>query len=415
MTISRVGLLPACLLLALACVDPTYAGGPLTLGAAQERAAANPALAAAAAELDAVRARATRDGLAPPLVLGTELENVAGNGEFRGLDAAELTVQISRPLELGGKRAARRMLGAATVARAELGLGISRLELRSQVSQRFAAVVAAQAQRRLAEERTRMAQRTREEVRRVVESARNPETDLRAAEIALANAELEQQWAAQQLRVARVMLAGTWGAREPDFDEALMPIESLAPLPDLAALAAGLPASASLQSLAADAQTAVARERLARSESRPDLNLSLGVRRLEAFGEQALVMGVSLPLGTAARARLAQAEARAEATAAARRRDAVELEAHQQLFERFQELAQADQEFRTLRDAMIPTAEKALALAERGFEAGRFSFTALAQAQETLFELRRRRIEAAERHHLLLADIQRLTGAAEAP
>jgi outer membrane protein, heavy metal efflux system len=415
MTISRVGLLPACLLLALACVDPTYAGGPLTLGAAQERAAANPALAAAAAELDAVRARAARDGLAPPLVLGTELENVAGNGELRGLDAAELTVQISRPLELGGKRAARRALGAATVARAELGLGSSRLELRSLVSQRFTAVVAAQERRQLADERVRMAQHTREEVRRVVESARNPETDLRAAEIALANAELEQQRAAQQLRVTRVMLAGTWGAREPDFDEALMPIESLAPLPDLEALAARLPVSASLLSLAAEAQTAMARERLAHSESRPDLNLSLGIRRLEAFGEQALVMGVSLPLGTGSRARLAQMEARAEATAAARRRDAVELDAHQQLFERFQELAQADQEFRTLRDAMIPTAEKALALAARGFEAGRFSFTALAQAQETLFELRRRRIDAAERHHLLLADIQRLTGAAEAP
>jgi outer membrane protein, heavy metal efflux system len=415
MTISRVGFVPACLLLALACVRPTSAGGSLTLGAALERAAANPALAAAAAELEALRARAARDGLAPALVLGAELENVAGNGELRGLDAAELTVQISRPIELGGKRAARQALGAATVARAELGLGSSRLELRSLVTQRFTAVVAAQEQRQLADERVRLAQRTRDEVRRVVESARNPETDLRAAEIALANAELEQQRAAQHLRVARVMLAGTWGAREPDFDQATMPLESLAQTPELDALTARLPASAPLQSLALETETAAARERLANSESRPDLNLSLGVRRLEAFGDQGLVMGISLPLGAGSRARLARVEARAEATAVARRREASELEAHQQLFERFQELSQADQEFHALRDAMIPTAEKALALAARGFEAGRFPFTALSQAQETLFELRRRRIDAAERHHLLFADIQRLTGAAEAP
>jgi outer membrane protein, heavy metal efflux system len=47
---------------------------------------------------------------------------------------------------------------------------------------------------------------------------------------------------------------------------------------------------------------------------------------------------------------------------------------------------------------------------------GRFPFTTLSQAQETLFQLQRRRIDAAARYHVLSAGMQRLIAAApEAP
>jgi cobalt-zinc-cadmium efflux system outer membrane protein len=54
-----------------------------------------------------------------------------------------------------------------------------------------------------------------------------------------------------------------------------------------------------------------------------------------------------------------------------------------------------------------------VAASRRGFEAGRFSFYALAQAQDTLFRLRERGVEAATRYHLLLIEIERLTASAE--
>jgi cobalt-zinc-cadmium efflux system outer membrane protein len=122
-----------------------------------------------------------------------------------------------------------------------------------------------------------------------------------------------------------------------------------------------------------------------------------------------------MPLGSSTRARLAQSESRAAATAVAHRREAAELDAYQQLFEQYQELGHARAEFTTLGASMIPRAEQALALAQRGFDLGRFGFLALTQAQDTLFELRRRRIDAAARFHTLLADLQRLTAAVESP
>ena len=69
-------------------------------------------------------------------------------------------------------------------------------------------------------------------------------------------------------------------------------------------------------------------------------------------------------------------------------------------------------EYEALRTRMLPKAEQALAVTRRGFEAGRFSFVSLAQAQRTLFDLRARSVEAAARYHTRLVEVERLTAVA---
>jgi cobalt-zinc-cadmium efflux system outer membrane protein len=61
---------------------------------------------------------------------------------------------------------------------------------------------------------------------------------------------------------------------------------------------------------------------------------------------------------------------------------------------------------------MLPKAEQALAFTRRGFDAGRFSFVSVAQAQKTLFDLRTRSVDAAARYHTLLIEVQRLAAVA---
>jgi cobalt-zinc-cadmium efflux system outer membrane protein len=410
----RVGLAPTCLC-TLLMAAPALAES-LTLGQALQRAAtANQSLAAQAAESESVSARAARGALAPPLIFGAEIENVGGNGQLRGFDAAETTVSVSRVLELGNKRAGRRALGEIEIARAGNALANARLDVRILATHRFVEVVADQERLALAQERERVAERLRQEVERVVRNARNPETDLRAAELALADAELEREHAEHELRAARVTLAATWGQREPDFDTVSMALLNLPAAETLDALAAKLPASASLRGAALDVDAAVARVTLADRETRPDVNVSLGVRRLQAFDDHGLIMGISVPLGTGPRARHAISESRALSAAVTHRRAALESESYQQLFERYQEMGHARTEFDLLTGTMIPKAEQAQVLAQRGFDAGRFSFVVLSQSQATLFELRRRRIDAALRYHQFFAETQRLVAAAEAP
>ncbi len=85
-----------------------HAAGPLRLEEAIARAlASNPAVAAESAQLQAVQARAQRDSLPTPYVLGGDVDNIGGTGALSGVHAAETTLRVSRVIELGGKITAR--------------------------------------------------------------------------------------------------------------------------------------------------------------------------------------------------------------------------------------------------------------------------------------------------------------------
>lgn len=400
------------LALAGACgvVPWAHATEPLRLQEAVSRSlGANPALAAEAAQLDAVRARAEREGLAPQYFVTGELENVGGTGSLSGVNSAESTLRIGRLIELGGKRAARQALGAAEIDQQQTAADATRIELTSRTAARFIEVAVDQQRLDFANERVRQAERTRREVAGWVWAARNPESDLRAAEIVVANAELDREHAEHELSSARTTLAATWGDTIPDFDTVAADLTDLPEVEPLDTLLARLPNTIDQQAFSREARLAEARRRIAEAARKPDLNFNVGVRRLEGPSDQGLVMSVSVPLGSRTRAGYSIAEADAQLAAIEARRKAEQFERHQLVFEKYQELGHARTEVESLRGRVVPKAEQALAFTRRGFEAGRFSFLSLSQAQTTLFELRERLVEAYARYHTLLVELDRLT------
>lgn len=390
------------------------AAEPLRLEEAVARTlASHPSLTAETAQLRAVQARAEREGLPPPLVVGGEFENAAGTGTLSGINSAETTLRISRVIELGGKRAARQALGRAEVNQQRHQIEAVRIDLASRTANRFIEVLAQQQRVDYAGERVTQAERTRREVAGWVAAARNPDSDLHAAEIALAEAELALETAEHELTSARLTLAASWGALTPDFGKVAGDLEPLPTVEPFETLAGRLPQTPEQHAARLQAEAIAARRRVAEAIAKPDIDLSLGVRRLEAYGDQALVMSVAVPLGSRKRAGYSIAQADAELSAAEAGREADRIERHQRLFERYQELVHARHELEALQTNMLPKAETALATTRRGFEAGRFSFISLAQAQRTLFDLRERAVDAAARYHLRLVEVERLTATVE--
>ncbi|MDQ3201678.1 MAG: TolC family protein [Pseudomonadota bacterium] len=386
------------------------AAEPLLLKQAVARSlASNQSLAADAADLRAVETRAEREALPTSYFVGGDLENVAGTGSLSGVQSAETTLRLGRVIELGGKRAARQALGGAEIARQQSAAFIARLDLASRTTGRFIEVLADQQRLDYARERVKQAERTRREVSTWVAAARNPESDLHAAQIAVAEAELEREHAEHELASARMTLAASWGSFEPDFPSVRGDLSELPAIESFEALTLRLPETPGQRRALLESEVLAAKRRVAEASAKPDLTVSLGVRRLEAFADQGLVMSVSLPLGSKTRASLAIAEADAQLAALNSRRLAQHVESHQNLFEKYQELIHARTEYQALRTRMLPKAEQALAFTRRGFEAGRFSFAALAQAQRTLFDLHERSIEAAARYHTRLVEVERLT------
>jgi cobalt-zinc-cadmium efflux system outer membrane protein len=398
----------------MSCVQHLDAAEPLRLEQALARALTGaPLLRARSAELQSTQARAALDGRPAPYYLAADLENVAGTGALSGSDAAEVTLRIGKMLELGGKVQARRELGQASVSLQHHDVAQAISEVSDRTARRFIEVAADQRRLQLAVEQVAMAERTRAEVQRFVEAARNPDSDLRNSEIMVADAELEQEHAEHELQSARVSLAASWGELRPDFESVEANLDQLPELERLDSLTERLGSAPALRRRALEHQVVMARRGLARANARPDVNVNLGVRRLEAFDDHGLVLGASMPLGSASRSRLQGIETQAGIDALDALTDHDFADLHQQIFEKYQEIQHARTEFESLGVRMIPRAELALATARRGFERGRLSPMTLMQSEQLLFELQRRRVDAAARFHTLLLDLRLLTGPQE--
>lgn len=386
-------------------------GAPLTLGQAIERAlASNPALAGFTYALKAQDARIVQAGQRPAMAASIELENALGSGDYNSFDAAEGTFALSQVIELGGKRDAR---GAAAQSGREL-LAVERqaaqLDVLAEVTRRFIAVAAAQEQLVLAKEGMVLARGTVDDVGRRVRAAKSPEGELLRSRAALSRAGLEEQRAASDLGAARQRLAATWGTARPDYSEVRADLYRMPALLDFEMLAARLESNPDFLRFASIARLRDAESRLARSQRRPDLELSGGVRQLEESNDQALVMGISMPLFAGRRAEPAIAEAEALRELVDAERDAAMVQARAQLFGLYEQLRQANRETETLRGEVLPQLEDALQATTYAYERGRYGYLELVDAQRAFLDARGAAIGSAVSAQELLAEIERLTG-----
>ncbi len=397
------------------CVAAWSAGArDLTLDDAVQRTLErNTLLQAEGATATSLRHQATLDALAPPLTIGAELENVAGTGAVSGIHGAEATLRLGRVFELGGKRSARQDVGAAQVARQLNVVEQRRLDLAATATRRFIEVVAKQARLDQTARSLALANESRKAIAYRVQRGRSPDADLQLADLAVIRAELEREDAAHELDSARVALSVLWGQQAPDFEQARGSLDVLPEVPELAVLVDRLRGGPDYRSFELEAAQIDAQERLALTSSKPDLHTSLGVRRLEASDDQALVFSVSLPFGLSQRSTFAVEKQRAERERVEARRTEAQLDAYQSLYGRYQELQHARHEVETMRDRMIPVAEKALASTQAGYDDARFSFLQVAQTRAVLLGLQIEAIDAAARYHQLLADIERATAVSQ--
>lgn len=396
------------------CACPAFAENVTLEAAIRRTLESNPALRAEGAAVTALEQQARLDGMAPAPTLGADLENVLGTGAVSGIHGAEATLRLSQVFELGGKRDARIARGAADVARQENVVGQRRLDLAAETTRRYIAVAAAEQERTLAASQAQLLRDTERAVRERVERGVAPEGDRELAGIAAARADLDREHAEHELAAARFALAALWGETTAMPIDTTADLLALPELPDFEALAARLDGTPEAIAFALEADRLSAERAVARASARPDLSLSLGVRRLEALDDQGLVLSFAMPFGTAERSSYALARTDAEQEALDARRQAASLEARQQLFARHQELRHARTEYEALTVRMIPAAERGLALTQAGYDDARYSILQLTQAQALLLQLRQQRLAAATRYHQRLADIERFTAAAGA-
>ena len=325
-----------------------------------------------------------------------------------GRDTPHEAFSIGLPLEFGGKRARRIDLANATLARTTADLAVQALDVRRAVRMAYFELVAAASRLQVTTDLRGFAERTRNAARDRFESGAAPRLEALQAELALAQADNEQEAARGRLEAARAEL-NTLIGRPPDavadptdsFDGGSLPAD----------IAGAVAASPDIVAMDREIDEAVARERLAQTLRTPDTTVSGGMLFDSPpefnYGWKAGV-AVTLPIFTRHSADVrvesakviqlrAQREARiteltGQATAAAARARA------------------ARQRFVRYRDEIIPQAATVESMAEDSYRSGQTGLSAFLQALQAAREVRLLATDAGLEYQSAIADLERALG-----
>ncbi len=370
----------------------------------------NPDLTIASEELRTVEAEALLASRLPNPELTVTLENVAGDGAYQDTDAAELTIELSQPIELGGKRRLRREAAELGRQLAINGQTLANAEVLATTRQKFIAVLAVQEKLALAKEQAELAEKSLAAAEERIKAGKSPAIDRLRLQGEASLVDLSLAQAERALVTARQNLAASWGEAHPDFDQVAGDLAILPATPELSELEVTLeqtPAAANRR-----IATELQRVELEQAKARriPDPSLTVGWRQFEESNEDAWLFGIScpLPLFNQGQHEIAAASSRFNAVQA--RELSTRNQVRSTLRTAWQALADARAEAETLAGQVVPAAAEGFAAAEFGYRAGKFGLLELLDAQRALFEARQRQLDARTAAHLAAIELQRLQG-----
>lgn len=371
-----------------------------------QRIGQTPARQEAQALLDAAEARLRQAGVRPNPELVVRADGVLGGKPYAGWGEAEISLDVTQNLELGGRRGAR-----IDVARAEAGVSALRrdqagIDTAARLALTYAEAEAAERRFALAEEALALALADARAAMALVEEGREPllrgvqaETEAAAARVSTEEARAERDAAFARLTAEAMLPTPVTSVGDGLLDR------TSPTFPDSGEI------SLTVRVAEAEAEAAESRIRREQIEARPNVSASVGVTRYQAEDATALTFGLSMPLPLFDRNRGNIDAARAERRAAEARVTGA----------RMAEAAERSAALARLRvsasrvavgDMGVTSAEEAYRLSRLGFEAGRISQLELRSTRSALIAARDAAVEARLARVRAEVDLARLQGRA---
>lgn len=323
---------------------------------------------------------------------------------------ATMTAQLNIPLELGGKRAARTRAAELGRDAVTQDAAVLRAELRADVTRAFFDLLIAQERLTLAQASDTLAAQAESAAARRVQAGKVSPVEQTKAGVARASAAIELRDAGAELLVAQRALSAFWGgaaaAPQADGSAETLPV---------------VPPDARQPTSALDNAPRVIRARLEinrrqalanveRSKRVPDVTVNVGVKRDSSANNNMAVLGIAVPLPLFDRNQGNLLEAQRLADKAFEDYRALQLEQNATLAQDVARLDAARAAVQSLRQDVLPGARRAYDAARIGFDAGKFNFLDVLDAQRTLFQARAQYLAALSRAHQAAAGIDRILG-----
>jgi outer membrane protein, heavy metal efflux system len=383
----------------------------LSLQTALQRAlAANPRLTAAERDVGIASGQNIQAGALINPELSYEQDNSFGSGPYRGTRSAETTLQISQLFELFGKREARIAAGRAALDTATIQRKAVRLEVLSETAIAFLGVLGNQRRIQILDEHITAIDRLTPLLQRRVDAGASSPAETGRAQVASDLVKADRERVRAALASARRELAVLMGDTSPKYSAVSGRLEAVGRPSSFQSVVAAIDANPQLVRWTAVYAQRNAELLMARLRPYPDVRLSAGWRHFNDTGDDAVRLGISIPIpvfdqnqGNIISAEQSLAKTRAEREANRAALIVLAGRAYDSLQAALRELA-------ILRDSTIPKSRQAADAIFEGYGQGRFSLLEVLDAQASVAQARLREQEAQQNFHIAVATIEGLVG-----
>lgn len=375
---------------------------PLTLKAAIELALAqHPGVREREINVEATSAGLQQAALRPNPEFEIQSENLTKGDQT-------ISLWLSQPVELGGKRNKRMAVAESERLLAELELVKKRVEVVAQVRLAFMKALIWRQRVVLQKENLAVMTSWAASVQQRVDAGKASPLEGERANLAKLAASDTLQRTEREWSIAMNELAARLGQDEPSaisvtgIDASLVPpwerVQALLPSTPLARVL-----GASIGQMEANVQWQ-------QSVAVPDIRVSAGLQNDRASGSNGALVGISIPLpmlnrnqGAIQQANLRLQQARIQEVAGRR-----ELEL--QALGAWERLRALQKTIRLYDEELIPGAEKAFTKAREGYALGKFAFLDVLDAQRALVEARSQQTQALLEYVAIEAQLEELLG-----
>lgn len=337
-----------------------------------------------------------------------EVEDFAGNNNWKGWDHREERYIYSQLFETAGKRRLRTQAAAYQYYASIVGYDISKLIVLNRLHRAFIHVVAAQELLGLNLDQADIANEVLRIATKKVEAGKVSLIQQNKAEVAHSTALLAVEKAKVELKNAKKRLSLLWSVTCPDFEKAIFPFyDIIAPIP-LEQCLANLCNQAEIVQSLYQYLNAKKSWHLEKAHRIPDVTLKVGYKANYEENNQGLIVGVSIPIPIFNRNQGNVGRAYFDMLKTGDQGKQLWLILESKLAISYEELLYAYHEAERIKNISLPSATQAFDLAHKGYLEGKFEYLDVLDAQRTLFDIRESYVQALVNYHTRSADIDYL-------
>jgi len=382
----------------------------LTLDKAIQRTLAqNPQLHQFTMVRQGILAQRETGELSPGFTLGLDIENAAGSGTMKGMDAAEVTLSLSSVIEMGDKLMSRISVVDASLDVFELTRQAQTLDVLGELTSAFIRSLTTQEQLNLSAEALTLSEALYKKVSERAQRGAASDAEVMRARAMVTQSRILRSNILKKLERQKITLSRYWGETQPVFSNLQGDLFALGQEKSYQALYEKVKQSPAIDVFASERRLKEAELRLAKSQNSGDLGWQFGVRRFEETADNALTLGVSIPLFSQSRNTGEVKRVLAERNAVAFKRIDALLNLHEQLYKAYSLRQQNIASYEQLTKHVIPDLKQALSLTQLAYDRGRLKYQDWVAAQQELLSAKQQMIESASNALLNQAIIEQLT------